>query len=314
MAYYTKNTKDDIAVVSTSSTSGWGSRIQNVGEIQNRGFEFMVNAVPVHTSDFNWNTTLNFAFNDSEVKYLGGPESLIMDNGTSNVGGVTVQNIVGSSYGEIVGYKYKRYNGQIVYENGIPQREDKVSSLGNGVYKLTGGWNNQFSYKNFTLSFLIDFKFGADIFSGTNYQLVSSGMHKKTLLGRENDPVGEIIGQGVMLDENGNYVPNTVAVSAQEYWQGITTNQIAEEFVYDASFIKLRELSFGYTFPQSILNKMKVVKGLNVSLVGRNLWTIMKHTDNIDPESAYNNSNAQGLELNGYPATRSVGFNVNVKF
>ena len=314
MAYYTKNTKDDIAVVSTSNTSGWGSRIQNVGEIQNRGFEFMVNAVPVHTNEFDWNTTLNFAINDSEVKYLGGPESLIMDNGTSNVGNVTVQNIVGSSFGELVGYKYKRHNGQIVYENGIPQREDKLSSIGNGVYKLTGGWHNQFSYKNFSLSFLIDFKFGADIFSGTNYQLVSSGMHKKTLKGRENDPVGKIVGEGVMLDSSGNYVPNTVGVSAQEYWQGITTSQIAEEFIYDASFIKLRELSFGYNFPQSLLNKMKVVKGLNVSLVARNLWTIMKHTDNIDPESAYNNSNAQGLELNGYPATRSIGFNVNVKF
>ena len=89
---------------------------------------------------------------------------------------------------------------------------------------------------------------------------------------------------------------------------------IAEEFIYNASFLKLRELSLGYEFPKSVLNKMKVLKGLKVSLVGRNLWTIIKHTNNIDPESAYNNSNGQGLELNGYPATRSIGFNVNVKF
>lgn len=315
MAYYVKNTKDDIAVVSTSSASGYSSRIQNVGEIRNNGFEFMVNAVPVHTTDFDWNTTLNFAYNDSEVLNLGeGVPRLMIDGASARSGNVSVYNVVGSSYGELLGYKYKRHNGQIVYKDGIPQREEKLSSLGNGVYKLTGGWSNQFSYKNFTLSFLIDFKFGADLFSGTNQSLISNGMHKKTLQGRENNPVGEITGKGVMLDENGNYVPNTVSVSAQEYWQGIVNNTIGEEFIYDASFIKLRELSFGYNFPTSTLSKLKVVKGLNVSLVARNLWTIMKHTDNIDPESAYNNSNGQGLELNGYPATRSVGFNVNVKF
>ena len=188
--------------------------------------------------------------------------------------------------------------------------------LGNGVYKYTGGWSNTLKYKDFTLSFLLDFKAGASIFSGTNYSLYSEGLHKGTLLGRTVDnPGGEgFIGAGVMLDADGNYVANNVAVRAQDYHQAITSNNIAEEFVYNANFLKLRELSFGYTFPQSILNKMKVVKGLSVSLVGRNLWTIIKHTDNIDPESAYNSGNGQGLELNGYPATRSVGFNVNVKF
>ena len=317
MAYYNKNTSDDIAVVSTSSASGYNSKFMNVGEIQNQGFEFMMNVVPVHTSNFHWESTLNFAYNDSEVKYLGeGVDRLQIDGASSRSGNVTIQNIVGSSYGEIVGYKYARTeDGQIIYKNGIPQADDELSSLGNGVYKLTGGWSNTLKYKDFTLSFLIDFKTGASIFSGTNYSLYSEGLHKNTLIGRTiDDPRGSIVGAGVMLDASGNYVPNTVAVNAQDYYQGICNNNIAEEFVYNASFIKLRELSFGYEFPQTILNKMKVVKGLNVSLVGRNLWTILKHTDNIDPESAYNNSNGQGLELNGYPATRSVGFNVNVKF
>lgn len=314
MAYYVKNTKDDIAVISTSSTSGYSARIQNVGEIRNNGFEFMVNAVPVHSAGFEWTTTFNFAYNDSEVKYLGdGVEKLMIDGASSRSGNVSVQNVVGSSYGELIGYKYKRHNGQIVFENGIAQHDDQLTSLGNGVYKVTGGWHNQFNYKNFSLAFLIDFKFGAKLFSGTNYSLYGNGLHKNTLQGRENDAKGEIIGQGVML-KDGQYVPNTVKVTAQEYWQGIANNNIGEEFIYDASFIKLRELSFGYNFPASMLSKLKVVKGLNISLVGRNLWTIMKHTDNIDPESAYNNSNGQGLELNGYPATRSVGFNVNVKF
>ncbi len=317
MAYYVKNTKDDIAVVSTSSASGYSSKVMNVGEIRNKGFEFMVDFVPVQTRDFMWNSTFNFALNDSEVLYLGeGVKMLQIDGATSRSGNVSVQNVVGSSYGELIGYKYKRDpQGNIVYNNGIPQREDELSSLGNGVYKFTGGWANTFKYKNFSLSFLLDFKAGADIFSGTNYSLYSEGLHKNTLVGRTaENPGGSIVGEGVMLDANGNYVPNTVAVDAQTYYQGICNNNIGEEFVYNASFLKLRELSFGYEFPKSVLEKMKVVKGLNVSLVGRNLWTIIKHTDNIDPEAAYNNSNGQGLELNGYPATRSVGFNVNVKF
>ena len=316
MAYYVKNTKDDIAVVSTSTASGYGSKFMNVGEIRNQGFEFLVNVVPVHTSDFEWNSTLNFAYNDSEVLYLGGVDKLQIDGATSRSGNVSVQNVVGSSYGELIGYKYLRDDkGNIVFKNGVPQADTKLSSLGNGVYKFTGGWSNTFTYKDFSLSFLLDFKAGADIFSGTNYSLYSEGLHKNTLVGRTaENPAGKIIGQGVMLDDNGNYVPNTVAVDAQTYYNGICNNNIGEEFVYNASFLKLRELSLGYNFPQSILSKTKVIKGLKVSLVGRNLWTIIKHTDNIDPESAYNNSNGQGLELNGYPATRNIGFNLNVKF
>lgn len=320
-AYYVKTTKDDIVQVTTSSASGFGSAIQNVGEIRNNGMEFMISAVPVHTKDFNWNSTFNIAYNNSEVKYLGkngegeNIERLTLDGANSRVGNVSVQNIVGHPYGELVGYEYKRTeDGQVVFENGLPVHSDKVQVLGNGVYKVTGGWRNEFSYKNFSLSFLIDFKAGAKLFSGTNLSLYSNGLHKNTLKGRGADGKGTMIGEGVMPDGNGGYTKNTVAVSAQDYWQAITNQNIAEEFVYNASFIKLRELSFGYTFPESLLGKQKLIKGITLSLVGRNLWTIMKHTDNIDPESAYNNGNAQGLELNGYPATRNVGFNVNVKF
>ncbi len=317
MAYYQKRTTDDIAVVSTSSGSGFKSRIMNVGKIKNDGFEFMVNAVPVRTKDFQWEFTYNMAYNNSKVQYLGeGVERLQIDGASSRSGNVTVQNIVGSSYGDLVGYAYKRdEKGNIVFKNGIAQHADKVTTLGNGVYKLTGGFSNTLKYKDFTLSFLLDFKWGAKLFSGSNYSFYSEGLHKKTLIGREKDGKGSIVGEGVMLDEKtGKYVPNTVAVSAQEYWRGIVSNNIAEEFIYNASFLKLRELSLGYTFPQSLLQKLRFVKGLSVSLVGRNLWTIIKHTDNIDPESAYNTSNGQGLELNGYPATRSIGFNVNIKF
>ncbi len=319
MAYYIKNTKDDIARISTSSASGFSSTIMNVGEIKNNGFEFMVDGVPVQTKDFKWNSTFNIAYNNSEVQYLGENAgnpvtSLSIDGASSRSGNVTIRNIVGKPYGELVGYKYKRVNGEIVYKDGIAEHSDELENLGSGVYNLTGGWRNQLTFKNWTLAFLFDFKFGAKLFSGTNYSLYNNGLHKNTLEGRGENGKGTIVGKGVMLDASGNYVPNTVAKSAQEYWQGIVSNNIAEEFIYDASFIKLRELSLGYNFPKSILGQNGIIKDLSLSLVARNLWTILKHTDNIDPESAYNNTNGQGLELNGYPATRSIGFNVNVKF
>lgn len=315
MAYYIKNTKDDIAKITTSGASGFKASIMNVGEIQNKGFEFMVYAVPVVLNKFEWNTTFNISHNSSDVKYLGeGVDMLGIDGASARSGGVSVQNIVGMPYGQLVGYKYKRHDGQIVYKDGIAQRSDNLEVLGSGVYKVTGGWRNELKYDKFTLSFLLDFKFGAKLFSGTNFGLYGNGLHKNTLQGRGEDGKGKITGNGVMQDANGDYVSNNVEVSAQTYWQGIQRNNISEEFLYNASFIKLREISLGYSFPKNWLGKQNVVKGVSMSLVGRNLWTIMKHTDNIDPESAYNTSNGQGLELNGYPATRSVGFNLNVKF
>jgi TonB-linked SusC/RagA family outer membrane protein len=315
LAYYKKNTKDDIAVVTTSKTAGYDAQVRNIGEVENSGFEFMVDIVPVYSRDFRWNTTLNFAINNSEVIFLGdGVETLSIDGAQARSGNVWVQNIVGRTYGQLVGYKYKRHNGEIVYKDGYAQREDEVSELGSGVYKWTGGWNNRITYKNVSLDFLVDFKFGAKLFSGTNYNLTSNGLHKKTLQGRETAGNGTIVGNGVMDDGNGNYVKNTVAVTAQSYWQNLVGSNIGEEFIYDASFIKLREVALGYTFPKSILGKQPYIKELGIALVGRNLWTILKHTDNIDPESAINNTNGQGLELNGYPATRSIGLNVNIKF
>ena len=141
--------------------------------------------------------------------------------------------------------------------------------------------------------------------------LYGNGLHKNTLEGRLgfDDPNAKnFVAQGI---DEATGQPNTVAVRAQDYWG--QWGEIGEEFTYNASFIKLRELTFGYDFT-SLLQNQKVVKGLSLSLVARNLWTIMKHTPNIDPEAAYNNSNVQGLELNGYPATRNVGFNLNIKF
>lgn len=316
MAVYKKKTTDDIVDVSTSYTSGYSSAKQNIGELQNTGIEAMVYGVPVKTKDFIWNTSFNIANNNSKILYLGeGVESINIKGAESRSGNAIISNIVGRPYGEIVGYKYKtNENGDRIYDaEGYPIRSEKAEVLGNAMYKITGGFRNEFTYKDFSLALLFDYKFGAKIFSGTNLGLYSTGLHKNTLDGRE----GGYVGKGVVntgTESNPVWTPNTKAVDAQLYWKRISSEQpITEEFVYDASFIKLRELSIGYRVPQSFI-RGSFVKSLNLSLVGRNLWTLLKHTPNIDPESAYNNTNGQGLELNGYPPTRSIGFNVNVKF
>lgn len=317
MAVYKKTTKDDIVRVTTSITSGYQAAIMNIGEIENKGLELMLYGTPIKTNDFMWNATFNFSHNKSKVKNLGGREFLSVDGAEARNGSASIRNILGSSYGQIVGYKYKRNeNGDVIYDaaTGYPMRTDDVESLGSGVYKYTGGIRNEFKYRDFSFSFLLDYKFGANVFSGTNHGLTSAGLHKKTLQGREGR---NLIGKGVVntgTDANPIWTPNTTAVDPELYWRHIANEAtIDEEFVSDASFVKLREISLGYNVPRAFLTKTPF-KSVYVSLIGRNLWTIMKHTSNIDPESSINNTNGQGLELNGYPPTRSYGFNINVKF
>jgi TonB-linked SusC/RagA family outer membrane protein len=307
LAVYQKTTKDDIVRVTTSTGSGYSVAIQNIGELRNKGIEVLIYGDIIRANDFKWKSSVNFAFNDSKVLSLGNQKSLTFEGGVSRSGNASVQNIVGLPYGQIVGYKYKTdaSGNRIFDDKGLPVRSDAVEVLGNGVYRFTGGFRNDFTYKNFSLGMLLDVKLGAKIFSGTNLNLYGSGLHKATLEGRE----GNIVGKGVNL--NGG--TNTTAVDAQTYWKYVVDQSFTEEFVYDAGFVKLREISFGYSLPKQMLSKTPF-RAASLSLVGRNLWTIHKNTPNIDPESAYNNSNAQGLELNGYPMTRNIGFNLNLKF
>ena len=314
VAVYHKKTEDDILDVAISPSSGYLSNIVNIGKLQNRGIEFLLTAAPVRSPRFKWNTSFNIAVNNSKVLALTPPENSpipVSDDAYPRWGdAVSVQHIVGLPYAQIVGYAYKRNeSGQVIYDaDGYPlQNGDLPVPLGSAIYKTTGGFSNDLSFKNFNLSFLFDFKYGAKIYSGTNLLFYSNGQHTKTLQGRE----GGFIGEGVTEDGR----PNTKSVMAQTYFYHITTgdNQISEEFVYDASFIKFRSLSLGYSLPPSVL-KNSFIKSFNISLIARNLAILMKHTPNIDPESNLNNTNAQGLELAGYPATRNYGININVKF
>lgn len=314
-AVYSKNVNDDILNVTISRTSGYTSSLQNIGKMRNKGLELLLGGVPLQTRNFSWRSSVNIAFNNSKVIFLSpGVNTLVLGSGDpARFGNFSINQIVGQEYGQLMGFKYLRddQGNKIFGDDGLPLRTDNLESLGSGVYKTTGGFSNDFRFKNFTLSSLFDFKFGAKIYSVTNAQLASMGLHKNTLAGRE----GGYIGEGVTEDGS----KNAVAVDAQVYWQAISgetgegVDNIEEEYVYDASFIKLRSAALSYTLPKSIL-KEGFIKELTVSFVGRNLAILLKHIPNIDPESNLTNSVEQGVEYNPYPPTRQLGFNINLKF
>jgi TonB-linked SusC/RagA family outer membrane protein len=311
LAVYKNNTTNDIVPVTTSITSGYGSALANIGEIENKGIEVLLSGTPIETANFRWNTNANVTFNEGRVLATNEEEGSI-GLGEPRTRNVEIRQIVGEPYGAIFGVTYVRDdNGNIVYDisdDGVPlaQLGDR-EILGEGVPPWAIGFSNTFSYKNFSLYALVDGKFGGQIFSGTNTVAYGNGLHKATLEGRENGlPVS-----GIDAETNQPF-SITVAPEDLEIYYG-RINDIAEEFVYDSDFINFRQLSLGYSLPTNILDRT-FLTSLNISLIGNNLFYLKRSVDNIDPESAYQAGNAQGLEYYGVPTSRNYGLSLNAKF
>jgi hypothetical protein len=315
--YYHQKTTDDILRATISRASGFGTTLVNVGELENKGIEVLLNASPVR-GPFAWDVSLNFARNQNKViSLIEGNDELIVEEPRTRT--VFVKHIVGQPFGMLTGWVQKRApNGQLVYDrnNGAPIQSDEMAILGNGVPDWTGGINNSFSFMNFNLGFLVDFKFGGDIYSGTNVRLTQWGLHKQSLIGRQ----GELTVTGVAqngTDASGapiyeEFSKTLTPDQARNYWNQ-TGERVEDHFIYDGSFAKLRQLTFGYNVPASLLAKTPF-QSLSVSFVGRNLSILWKNTENIDPESTYSSGNGQGLDYFGMPQTRSYGFNLKVGF
>ncbi len=318
IAYYDQKTTDDILNANISRASGFTTTTVNLGEISNKGIEFLLTGTPVRSA-ITWDVSLNFAKNTSKVvSLIEGQTELSVEEPRTRT--VFIKHIVGQPYGTITGITQLRdASGNLVYDaDGAPLTDGSYNIIGNGVPDFTGGLNNSLTWKNLNLNFLIDFKSGGDIYSGTNVRMTQAGFHKQTLLGREGEAplaITGVIQDGV--DPNGDpiYKPLTKTLTpgeAQNYWSNLG-NRAAERFIYDASFIKLRQVVIGYTFPRKLFGKAPI-QNVMFSFVGRNLATLHKNTDNIDPEATYTSSNGQGLDYFGMPATRSFGFNLRVTF
>ncbi|WP_461152074.1 SusC/RagA family TonB-linked outer membrane protein [Spirosoma pulveris] len=303
-AVYSRNTTNDIVAASISGTSGFSTALFNVGQITNKGIELLLNYDIVKGRNFTWDASFNFAYNKNRVISLYGDLQNLQVGDPARSQAAYVFQEIGQPFSLIKGFNYKRdASGNVVYDaQGFPLKTDLVS-YGTGVSPITLGFTNSFRYKGIGLSFLIDGKFGGKIYSGTNALAYRYGLHAETLPGRETG----IVGKGV--NEKGE--PNAVNVPAQQYYQYLYN--FAEPFVYSSDFLKLRQVIIDYTIPARLLTKLPI-KGASISIVGRNLAILMKKVPNIDPESTYNNTNAQGLEFAGAPPTRSMGVNLNLKF
>ena len=309
--YYDNETLGDIVGVSASATSGFGSALANLGNISNSGIELLIKGEIMRTDDFAWNASINYTNNTSEVvatNDTGG--NISMDEPRSR--NLRVTHIVGEKYGALYGSSYVRNDaGAIVHEmvNGIPiPKIGARKILGFGVAPTSLGFGSSFRYKDFNASILVEGKTGGQIYSGTNAFLIRNGHHKKTVPagGRE----AGFTPSGVM--EDGSSITTSIPQAQQEdYYR--RTYSIAEEAIQDSDYMRVRQLSIGYNVPSSMLEGTFVDKA-TVSLIGRNLFFLSNSTDNIDPESAYNNGNSAGLEWFGLPVPRTIGLNVNLKF
>ncbi len=310
-AYYKNETTDDIVASRASSTSGFTTAVINSGVLENKGIELLIGGTPIRNDNFTWQTSFNMSHNDSEVTRTN-------DAGTgiglaeSRTHTAQIRQEVGDPFGAIYGFSYLRdAAGNIMYDTTNPNLplplQGEFKKLGVGVAPTTLGLSNTFIYKNISLSFLIDGKFGGQMFSGTNAYLYNFGVHKETLRGRENGL--EVTG----VDASGAPFTGVVRKDLLSQYYSNINNRIAEEFIRDTDFIKFRELSIGYRLPKSVLQNTSI-NDVRISLIGRDLFFIKKDVENVDPEASLGNSNGQGLERFGVPATRSFGFTVNVKF
>jgi TonB-linked SusC/RagA family outer membrane protein len=321
LAVYERITDDQIVNAQISDASGFTTVLINSGTSRNQGFEALINMVPIKKNGFQWDLTLNASYNATKVLKLttdddGTPEKDV--NGDKQAERITtgthvfngeLRQVVGQEMAQIYGYGFRRdAQGRIIHgANGIPLRTPDLISYGSALPKWVGGITNTFQYKNLSVSALIDFKLGGKMLSGTNFNAVRHGLHKMTLPGRSD---GGIVGEGV--NEAG--AVNAVRVNPQDYWSVVRSLGIVEPVVYDAGYWKLRQVTIGYDLSKFI-PKSFPIKGAKVSFVANNVFMLQKWADNIDPESfGYSSDNIVGMESTGVPTTRSMGFNVNLKF
>ncbi|NME67327.1 SusC/RagA family TonB-linked outer membrane protein [Flammeovirga aprica] len=302
-AYYEKSTYDQIVPADVSAASGYRYSYINAGQIDNKGFELMVRATPVRTSDITWDLSFNFAKNQNEVVELAeGIDSFVLGSYWS----ATTEARPGEQLGTFYGYAYERDdNGNIVVgANGTANRTQEKVKLGSINPDWRGGIRNTVSYKNLTLSALVDVSMGGDIFSVTNMFGEYAGVLDHTAEGRES---GRVV-QGVTADG----AVNTKVINAQTYYQ--SKYGIHEAFIYDASYVKLAELSLTYSIPSTITKKYGV-QGMSVAFVGNNLLMIYRNAPHIDPQSGFGSGlSGQGFEFGQLPSPRSLGFDIKMKF
>lgn len=342
VTYYDAKSFDQIFPVAVSTATGYSAKYLNSGTIQNKGVELSAFVIPVKTRDFSWQINVNWTRNRNKVLDLftdpaTGEPSKNLQLGTFQ-GGVSINATLGQPYGTIRGNNFVYYSSTPDPVTGLNQKSSGSPSerlvdattgryvktatsnevIGNPNPDWIGGINNSLKYKNISLSWLIDVRQGGDLFSLDLYYGLATGLYPETAGNNDlGNPLrsavadgGGIIREGVTPDGK----PNTNRVSAQYYGAYGYRYSPAAGFIYDASYVKLREAVLTYSFPSAITEKTKIFKGIDVSLIGKNLWIIHKNLPYSDPEETMSAGNLQGYQGGAYPTVRSFAFNLKFKF
>lgn len=322
--WFSTDTRDQILALPVSTATGNAAKFQNVGNMRSEGFEIALNTVPVKTTDFTWGLDVNWSNPRSKVTELAsGVENITIG---SFQGGVTINASLNDDYGTIKGsdFVYDGNGNKVVSAAGKYLVTNTNSVIGNMQADWFGSVINRLAYKNLALSFQVDVRQGGDIFSLDQYYGQASGLYENSVFINDlGNPVRNALadGGGLILPgvvntgtaANPNYVQNTTRIDASYTNAFGYLAYPAKEFVYDASYVKLREVALTYTLPEKFLNST-FVQGASFSLVGNNLWIISKNIPDADPESGLAAGNAQGYQTSVLPTTRTISFNVRLNF
>lgn len=307
--YYKSTTTDQILSMTVPTSSGYTSKKINAGKMESKGVELMVTGTPIQTKDWRWDVTLNWGKNTTRNVELDQKNKRYVFPLTTNVrvGKVVIDE--GGKFGDIVSTAYKKNaDGRILIgDNGLPLIDTKSEKvIGNMMPDWTGSFGTTLAWKNIVFSALIDVRYGGQFLSMTDAYATGAGNSKRTLNGRDGMVVNGIV------ESTG--LENTKQVTAQEYYATIAgTYPVGEEFLHDATYVKLRELSIGYTLPKMWF-KNTPINNVKVSVVGRDLFNIYKAAP-VNAEFAQNSQDVfQAFELAALPSTRTIGFSLNVKF
>ncbi|MGR3811857.1 SusC/RagA family TonB-linked outer membrane protein [Jiulongibacter sp. NS-SX5] len=311
LTYYDQTTKNQILGVEISKASGYNSRVLNAGKVNNKGIEVTLSGTVLESpSGFKWETSLNYAKNQNKVVELAeGLETYTLQTRR----GLASIATIGQPYGTLYGIGFAKTDaGEIIYENGLPVVDGTPQILGNVQPDWTGGFMNTFTYKNVSLNALLDVRMGGDFYDEGSATARWTGQYAETAIGREEG----VIGKGVMnigTAENPEYVPNDVIVAGNQFYGYNNPRRYHEAAIFDGSYVKLRELSLGYSFSPAVLEKLKI-QNAKLSVVGRNVLMLFSNHPHIDPEVDSYGGNSQGFNYGQLPSSRSLGFNLALGF
>jgi hypothetical protein len=317
ITYYNARSVDQILPVAVSRATGYDRKFVNAGTIENKGIELSVYGTPIKSQNFSWTINLNWTRNRNKVVELfGETQNLLLGSFQAT----SINATLGEPYGTIRGSDFVYTNGQKTLDADGYYLWSETSNevIGNANPDWIGGVQNTLKYKDLALTFLVDVRQGGDVFSLDMYYGLATGLYPETAgLNDQGKPVrgfaaegGGIIREGVTEDGK----PNTVRVDAIDYGTFGYYWTPDAGFVYDASFVKLREVALTYSFPSKLMSRLAPFKGIDLSLIGRNLWIIHKNLPNADPEEIQSSGNVQGYQGGAYPTVRNIGFNVKFRF